>query len=105
MELSENSETTAYATYSESNEICFAKSVNIPQKPSQVVLTFLYADDSFLDEILVDKDVPDLEDWEDYADRRWVSYDDNRGSKPPIIRIRMRDKTGRPYLSDLHYSL
>lgn len=73
----------------------------ITKKPERVILVLTYPDGTVRKEALFGTGVPDLEDWEDRADRLWLKEEESK-RKPPAS-IRMIDDAGNGYLRELRY--
>ncbi len=92
---SENSEKFNHELALENEESSSGK------KPDRVILILTYLNRKERKEGLFGTDVPDLENWEDMADKRWLK--DEKSEHGPLVMIRMRDQKGRAYLRDLQY--
>jgi hypothetical protein len=74
-----------------------------PKKPEQVTLILTHLDGHQQKEILAGARVPELEDWEDMADRLWLKNEKSKHGR--LVFVGMKDETGRPYLRKHEYSV
>jgi hypothetical protein len=73
------------------------------KKPELVTLILTHLDGHQQKEVLLGARVPDLEDWEDMADRLWLRNEKSKHGR--LVFVRMKDETGRPYLRKHEYSI
>ncbi len=71
-------------------------------KPEQVTLLLKHSNGQEEEKVLSGKEVPFLEDWQQFADEQWEEHEKHKNG--PLVSLRMVDETGQRYLHDLQYS-